>query len=296
MHKVRVGVLRGGAHNYETSLKTGEMVVRHLPDNYLLEDIFISQDGKWLKDGREVTPHDAISNLDAVFNALHGPLEDGGHVQQVLEVHKIPFTGTGSFASAITSHTFHVREILSRERIRPIPYRYVEIPSDGQGESLLSLFKTFPPPLIIRPMGVNEGVLLAQDYDEFVEHLETAFKDADQIILEEYIPGAIASVGVIDGYRNQPFYSLPPVSQAALSREEKKELEDLARKVHEVLGMRHYSRVDFLVSPTRGIYVTQAVPLPSIHSESVFHRALESVGAPVSHFLDHVVGLALGRK
>ncbi len=296
MHKVRVGVLRGGAHNYDTSLKTGEVVVRHLPDHYLLEDIFISRDGTWLKDGREVTPHNAISNLDVVFNGLHGPIEDGSHVQHVLEVHKIPFTGTGSFASAITSHTFHVREILSRERIRPIPYRYVEIPSDGAGESLMALYKTFPPPVIVRPVGVSQGVLLAQDYDEFVDHLETAFKDADQIILEEYIPGAIASVGVVDGYRGQAIYSLPAISQAPLSREEKQELESLAKKAHEVLGMRHYSRIDFLVSPSRGIYVTQAIPLPSIHADSVFHKALESVGAPLSHFLDHVVQLALGRK
>lgn len=296
MQKIRVGVLRGGAQNYETSLKTGDMVVKHLPDHYYTEDIFITQDGRWLKDGLEIRPHNAISNLDVVFNALHGPSQDNEHVQHLLEYHKVPFTGTGTFASVITQHPFHMRQLLSKGGARPIPYRLVEIPSEGVGEELSSLFSTFPAPLIVRPVGIQTGVLMAHNYDEFVEMMEEAFKVANQILLEEYIPGSIVSVGVIEGYRDHDMYTLPVASSAPLAFEAKKELENMARKVHDILGMRHYSRTDFLVSPSRGFYVAQVIPHPSFHEESVLHKALQGVGAPVSHFLNHVVQLALNKK
>jgi D-alanine-D-alanine ligase len=296
MHRIRVGVLRGGASDYETSLKTGEMVVRHVPDNYYTEDIFIDRDGVWHQDGLAISPHAALSHLDVVWNALHGPYSEGGHLQHLLELHKIPFTGTGAFASAISRNSMHLKELLKKEGIRAIPYRLVEIPTDGQGEELDTLFKTFSPPLIVRPVAPGSAVMMAKTYPEFIEMLEQGFHDADEIILEEYIPGASASVGIIDGYRDQELYALPPTSSAVFSHEDKKELEEIARRVHQALGMRHYSRTDFLVSPTRGIFVTQAVPLPSLHDESAFTRALTTVGAPVSHFVDHVLQLALAGK
>jgi D-alanine-D-alanine ligase len=296
MHKIRVGVLRGGANEYETSLKTGEVVVKHLPEDYYTEDIFITRDGKWHKDGLEITPHHALSHVDLVFNALHGPYVNHDHVQHMLELHKIPFTGAGVFTSAMARNSLNFKELMKRENIRAIPHRLVEIPTDGRGEDLDALFRTFAPPLIVRPMSPGAGVMLAHTHPDFLDMLEKAFIDADQIILEEYIPGTSASVGVIENYRDQDLYALPAVSSLRLTYEEKQELEDMARRVHSALAMRHYSRVDFLVSPRRGIFVTQAVPLPSLHEESVFHRALQSVGAPMSHFLDHVVQLALNKR
>jgi D-alanine-D-alanine ligase len=293
MHKIRVGVLRGGITDYETSLKTGEMVVKHLPEHYHTEDIFITRDGKWHKHGLEIPLHHALSHVDVVFNALHGPYSEDGHIQHILEQHKIPFTGTGTFGHAISRTILHFKEFLKRHSIRPIPFKLIDIPTDGPGEELTSLFKTFAPPLIVRPVNQMGGVMIAHTFDDFVDMLEEGFKDADEILLEEYIPGTRASVGVIDGYRDHELYTLPPMSQAVLSHEAKRELEEIARQVHQALGMRHYSRVDFLVSPTRGIFVTQAVPLPSLHDDSAFHKSLTTVGAPVSHFLDHIVQLAL---
>lgn len=293
MHRIRVGVLRGGLHDFETSLKTGDVVVKNLPDHYYTEDIIIGKDGVWHKDGIEITPHHAVAHIDVAFNALHGPHGEGEHVQHLLELHKIPFTGTGAFAGAVSRNSMHFKELLEREGIRAIPYRLVEIPTDGRGEDLSMLFKTFAPPLIVRPVAAGAQVAMAQTFSDFVDMLEQAFKDADNILLEEYIPGVSASVGVIEDYRDQHLYALPQVSQAVFSYEAKKEMEDIARRVHQALGMRHYSRTDFLVSPTRGVFVTQAIPLPSLHGESVFHRALHSVGAPISHFLDHIVQKAL---
>ena len=44
MSSIRVGVLRGGPSlEHEVSLKTGESVLRNLPEKYSAKDIFISK-------------------------------------------------------------------------------------------------------------------------------------------------------------------------------------------------------------------------------------------------------------
>jgi D-alanine-D-alanine ligase len=222
MHRTRVGVLRGGANDYETSLKTGGMVVRHLPDHYYTEDIFIDKKGTWFQDGLEVSPHAALSHLDVVWNALHGPYADGGHVQHLLEQHKIPFTGSGAFVSSVARNSMHFKELLRRGNIRAIPYRLVQIPTDGEGEALEDLFKTFAPPVIVRPVAPGAAVSMARTYPGFIDMLAQGFQNADEIILEEFIPGTSASVGVINSYRDQDLYALPVISGDVLSHEEKK--------------------------------------------------------------------------
>ncbi len=155
--------------------------------------------------------------------------------------------------------------------------------------------------------------------DALAQAIATAFEHGDAIMIEEYIPGTEATVGVIEGYRETALYALPPIEirphadkgksffdfeakyQGAsdeiipgnFSNETKAELEDLARKVHIALGLRHYSRTDFIVSPKRGIFVLEANTLPGLTEESLMPKALHFVGAPMSHFLDHLVQLAL---
>jgi D-alanine-D-alanine ligase len=72
------------------------------------------------------------------------------------------------------------------------------------------------------------------------------------------------------------------------------ELMRQARLMHEALGLRHYSRSDFIVSP-RGIYFLETNTLPGMTGESLLPKSLASVGVKFGDFLSHLVELALGR-
>jgi len=68
----------------------------------------------------------------------------------------------------------------------------------------------------------------------------------------------------------------------------------MAKLAHQRLGLRHYSRSDFIVSP-RGIYFLEVNTLPDLGVESRFGRALRGVGSTIRDFLDHVITLARTR-
>ncbi len=334
MQKIRVGVLRGGPSNeYEVSLKTGATVLKHLsedvhdlpPDSlhgiYDVQDILISRDGTWHKNGTPIAPHDAIAHVDVIFNALHGHYGEDGKLQHFLEMHGVPFTGSASFPSAIGMNKVLSKEVFKKEGIRtPDHFVLREVPTGD----ITDLFRTFSPPVVVKPVsaGSSVGISLVKTPATFLEAIRKAFEHSDTVMLEEYIPGVEATVGVIDGYRGSALYALPPIEirphkekgkafydyeakyedksdiivPSTFTKEQKLELEDLARRAHEALGLRHYSRTDFIVSPRRGIYVLEVNTLPGLTDHSCVPKALGSIGAPLSHFLDHVLQLALAKK
>lgn len=308
MNKIRVAVLRGGpSEEFETSLKSGATVLEHIPKEiYFPQDIVISRGGTWHKNGVPITPHNAISHVDVVFNALHGSYGEDGKVQHILELHHIPFTGSGAFASALGMNKVLVKEVFKREGIKTPHYRLVKTSADLSPKSILELFRSFSLPFIVKPTssGSSVGVTLVKDFASFAPALECAFVCGSDVLIEDYIAGTEATVGVIEDYRDHGLYALPAVEICSheeivpgnFSSAQKKELEDLARQVHQALGMRHYSRTDFRISPRRGIFVLETSTLPELSSESVLAKALHAVGSSTAHFVDHCLQLAINKK
>lgn len=322
MHRIRVGVIRGGPSNeYEVSLKTGATVLNHLPqDKYNPREIFIDKNSTWYVNGIPLLPHEALTHVDVVFNALHGQYGEDGKLQHILERHKIPFTGSGSFSSALGMNKKLSKEIYKKSKLKTPQFRLIES-IDNINQQVYDIFRAFPLPLVVKPVssGSSVGISLVRDFNSFETAIREAFKHSDAVIIEEFIQGKEATCGVIDEYRNMPFYALPPIEirphegtffdyeakyegksdeivPGNFTDEEKKEIERLAIEAHKNLGLRHYSRSDFIIHPHRGIFILETNTLPGLTEESLLPKALNAVGATLSHFLDHVLQLALSRK
>lgn len=80
------------------------------------------------------------------------------------------------------------------------------------------------------------------------------------------------------------------------SRAEKEELQRLAGLIHAALGLRHYSRSDFILHPKRGAYFLEVNTLPGLTEQSLLPLSLCAVGSNLSKFLEHIITLALERK
>jgi len=180
------------------------------------------------------------------------------------------------------------------------------------------IFTSFLLPAVIKPAqsGSSIGVSIIRAYADIQPALEEAIKHGDQIIIEEYIHGVEASCAVIEGFREQKLYALPPIEirtkndffdydakyggeteeivPGRFSAKTKQEIEDLAKDVHNLLGLRHYSRTDFIIHPRRGIYVLEINTLPGMTQESLITRALHAIGSNTHEFINHVIQLELG--
>ncbi len=156
-----------------------------------------------------------------------------------------------------------------------------------------------------------------KDLKELIAGLALAAELDEEILVEEYIKGTEATVGVIEGFRGEKLYALPAVEirpktaffdfaakyegksdeivPANFPMNVKMELSDMARKVHNAVGLRHYSRSDFIIHPKRGIYVLEVNTLPGLTGESLVPKSLRAVGSDTHELIDHLIGLALKR-
>ncbi len=322
-HRLRIGVLRGGPSNeYEVSLNSGAAVLSALrdrfEDQYQARDIFIDRNGTWHIDGIAVLPQDAIHKIDVAFNALHGKYGEDGKLQSFFEIHGMPFTGSGSLGSAVGMNKALAKKVLKDHGIKS-PY-HTEIPSAeiaGDIDALARrLFHSVILPAVVKPAtsGSSVGVSIVRAYGEFPAALKEAALHSDIVMIEEYIQGIEATCGVIEGFRGQELYALPVIEikpaahffdyeakyggkseeiiPARFADQTKKEIEELAQKVHRALGLRHYSRSDFIIHPRRGIYVLEVNTLPGLTKESLIPKALRAVGSDIHELVQHVIELA----
>jgi len=322
MQRIKVAVLRGGiSSESEISFKTGKSVLDNLPDKYIPVDVFISKDGEWHIDGVPVTMQKVFQSVDVVFNALHGEFGEDGKLQRILDHSGVKYTGSRALASAIGMNKVMAKEIFSSFGIKTPVFKVFKNIDNVQDLSH-TIFKTFPMPAIIKPNGSGSsvGVSLVSKISDIGPAIENALKHSDMVMVEEFISGREATCGVIDEFKGKKVYSLLPVEiikpkentffdfdakysgkskeicPGNFSKKESGTIQDMAIKAHQALGLRHYSRSDFIVNPKRGIYILEVNTLPGLTKESLLPKSLEATGTSLPHFLDHIITVALKNK
>ena len=322
MSRIKVAVLRGGpGDEHEISLKSGKNIIDNLSDKYIPVDVFVAKNKEWYLDGVKITAAKLFQNVDVVFNAMHGEYGEDGKVQQIFNHFGVKYTGSQALASALGMNKVLSKEIFAKNGLKTPIYKVVR-----KGDNLTNIdhtiFKTFPIPAIVKPGGSGSsiGVSVVKVIKDILPAIEKALKFSDVVIVEEFIQGKEATCGVAENFRNEAIYPLLPIEVIKLkefeffgyeakysgkasetcpgnfSEQEKKSLQDMAVKAHKILGLRHYSRSDFIVSLKRGVYILEVNTLPGLTKESLLPKSLEAIGCSLSNFLDHVITLALGQK
>lgn len=321
--KTRVAVLRGGpSSEYEVSLKTGAAVLSNLPEHYEGVDVFIDKKGVWHIKGVIVEPINITKKADVVFNAMHGEYGEDGKVQRLLEHIGIPFTGSGSLASALGMNKALTKRVLKDHSIKT-PHHRVLTKKEFTPDLYLELHRTFPQPSVIKPAsgGSSVGTSIARTADEIALALERAFAHDNKVLIEEYIKGKEGTCGVLEDFRGKEIYHLLPIEivpngqkffdyeskysdtngaseicPGNFTKDESEQMQIIAEKVHRAIDARHYSRTDFIVHPKRGIYTLEINTLPGLTPASLLPKAIKAIGSSYGELLDHLIQLALKGK
>lgn len=319
---IRVAVLRGGpSDEYDISLQTGAGMLDALRDHprYQALDVVITKQDDWIVNGMTRTAQEVLCGVDVALLALHGTNGEDGTIQRLLDRFGVKYTGSDAFASAMA-----MNKAITKDRLRDTEVlmpQHVLVTAENmqalQG-TISYISELFGPQYVVKPIanGSSLGVQKVDSVIDLYSVLTKALEQYDQVLVEEYINGKEATCGVINRFRGADIYSLPPIEivppsgsrffdyavkydgsteeicPGRFSREEKVEMERVARHVHEVLGLRQYSRSDFMVTPA-GIYFLEVNTLPGMTPASLMPKGLEAVGSSYAEFVDHLIQDAL---
>ncbi len=313
----RVAVLRGGpSSEYDVSLKSGAAVLSALQKlNYPHKDITITKKGDWLESGIARSPEKALEAVDVVFVALHGEYGEDGQIQRILQRLSIPFTGSNAFSSAVAFNKELAKHSLKDHGIKMAKHRRVDRASLHSLQSEIDYIReSMLPELFVKPLasGSSIGARYVANHTHLREVLSELLEIYDAVMVEEFIRGKEATVGVLERFRDHDMYVLPaieivpPHGQPFFSHEvkyngtteeivpgrfsyaEKAALSDAAARIHKALHCDHYSRSDFIVKDGE-VYFLEINTLPGLTDESLLPKAAAAVGLTFEELVRHLV-------
>ena len=288
---MKVVVLMGGrSYERDISLKTGKAVseaLRKLGHDVYELDLSADLPCRLL----EMKP-------DKVFIALHGPYGEDGRVQGMLDIMGIPYTGSGVLASAIAMDKDITKRLLLSENI-PTP-RWVCV---RKGELNFS-WEEFP--AVVKPadQGSSIGLKVARSSEELEKAVKELFSMTDKVLIESFVEGRDMTVGILKDRVLPPIEIVPRkgiydyeskytkgASEYVFLEEEElsKKLQDLALKVHKLLGLKDMSRVDFRVTPEGEAFVLEVNTVPGMTELSLLPMACRKIGIGFEEMLSIII-------
>ena len=287
----------GYSHEHEISLKSGMVVYKTLKEYYNCYRILIKQNSWNLIDENDnIRTIDKKSfqvidypNLifDCIFNAIHGTPGEDGKMQKYFSDKKIPLTGSNAYQSELTFDKIKCLNFLSSKGIKIAP----SIPISKNDKTNLTQIEAkvgFPCFVKASNSGSSFGVYKVYNKDEMVNCLDSAFEVDEKVLVESYIHGREFSIGVIsfngknkvlpiteiitsnDFFDYEAKYEgkAQEITPATISTELESKLNLLSKDIYELLGLRGFSRSEFIVNSS-GIYYLETNTVPGLTSESI---------------------------
>lgn len=248
------------------------------------------------------------SKFDLMFLGLHGRRGEDGLLQSVLEREGIPFTGAGSQASLLAFHKSASKILFDQQNIPTPTWQYFrhdvnsDLPRNG-----------FDFPFVIKPD--NEGSTMGLSIIRSEADLEPAGAVSGQyyhLLYETFIPGRELTVGVLDG-KALPIVEIFPGHElydyeskythgasryevpANLNDDITKNLQTLAEKSVQVLGVEVYARVDFRLDPDNQPWCLEVNTLPGMTETSLLPMAAKAAGINFPELLNRIAELSLAK-
>jgi D-alanine-D-alanine ligase len=248
---------------------------------------------------------------DVVFIALHGPGGEDGHVQALLEYLSIPYTGSGLEAAALSMDKHLTKKLLAAEGL-PTPVWDL---FDLAGGTLPLLPGSLDLPLVIKPRyeGSSNGVTIVRTHEEWTNAMLEASKSYAQILAEEYVEGreftcavlgeeALPIVEIVanrDGFYSYDAKYEPGgsthVAPAKIDDDLAARLQMLGLSAHRLLGLRDYSRSDFIIRADNRPYLLEINSLPGLTPASLLPDACAAVGIGFEALIERLLNYALAR-
>lgn len=248
----------------------------------------------------------SLVNFDAAFICLHGKNGEDGKVQSLLELLKVPFTGSASTASMLAMNKFYSK-LIWNDRALKTPQFLILNQTNLDYKKIITKLGD---PFIVKPSssGSSFGINLVKNKDDLISAFTDAFKYDSIVIAEEFIVGreftvsilGNKSLGVLEISSKNDFYDYNAkyVSNETvfskptdLNPTVLEEMENVALSAFTSIGCRGWGRVDFMMDKEFNLYLIEVNTVPGMTDHSLFPLAARHVGLSFEQTVHHIVDL-----
>ena len=301
----RIGVLMGGpSSEREISLKSGYAVYESLNSA-----------------GFEVVPVDVTTDkksenirliksrrIDCAFLALHGRFGEDGQMQEILDAMRIPYTGSGAYASRLAMDKVASRRIFEVYGLAVPRYKVL---SRFSYNPLWHRCHASALPVVVKPStnGSSIGLSIVDKKEDLTKATQEALAFDEIVVVEEYVQGRELTVGILDD-KALPVIEIIPkkrffdyeakyqhgmteyVVPAPLDEEVAFQIQRTALIAHKLLGCYGCSRVDVILDQNAVPVILEVNTIPGFTETSLLPKAAKKAGIGFSELCLKLITLA----
>ncbi|HCA5287638.1 TPA: D-alanine--D-alanine ligase [Acinetobacter nosocomialis] len=249
-----------------------------------------------------------LFDVDIVFLVLHGGNGEDGTTQGMLDLAKLPYTGSGHLGSAIAMDKDIAKRLLIKAGV-PTP-DWVMAPVDSRIVSEKIGF-----PVIVKPnkQGSTIGLTLVRNPDQLQDAVNFALQHDDEVMIEKFIEGRELTVGILadraltvgeiilprsgiyDYESKNQTKAAKVVFPAEITPEQANQACHFAISAHKALKLKDYSRADFRMDGNGKLWCLEVETLPGMRTSSLLPKSAEASGISFPQLCEEIASLAVKR-
>jgi len=281
----KVAVLMGGwSAEREVSLNSGQAVL----DALLRQGV----NAIGIDVDKNICERLKQQQVSHVFNMMHGRGGEDGVIQGVLDVLKIPYTGSGVLGSALSMDKMRCKQLWLGLSLPTPEYKILENEDDCE-QALQNLGL----PLMIKPVleGSSIGISKVKSAQQMLPAWQMAQACGGTIMAEKFIEGeeytaAILADQVLPMIRletHNDFYDYQAkyisndtryVCPCGLSEETEKQLGKLMMQAFDAVMAKNWGRVDFMIDKHNKPWLIEVNTVPGMTDHSLVPMAGREAG------------------
>lgn len=320
--KKRVALVTGGlSSEAQISYKSAKTVMNAVDQSiYELYQIDIHPTGWWYENklGEEVAVNKADFSIveggekihfDLALMCIHGTPGEDGKMQGYFDMIGLPYTSCDTATSALTFNKRYTVAIAGFGGVSVAKSLHLFKSSPLSEEAILASLKL---PFFVKPNngGSSLGISKVNTSKELAPALEKAFKEDDQVLVEECINGREFTIGV---FKNKGVITVLPITEiktqneffdfeakyqgkseevtpAIIPEKMTNALTAAAKKVYTILNCRGVVRIDFIYDEiTEQAFMLEVNTVPGQSEASVIPQQVRSLGWTLTEFYGWII-------
>ena len=253
-------------------------------------------------DGKKIT-------FDAVLVGLHGTPGEDGKLQGYLDCLQIRYTSCDSATSALTFNKRYTVAVVAFAGMHVARSLHLFKNMAIDRESILKELKL---PVFVKPNngGSSIGMSKVNEAGDLQEALDKAFREDDQVLVEEFIKGREFTIGVFkskgtiiampiteiiskkDFFDYEAKYegASEEVTPAVIGESVAEKIRAQAIKAYEIFNCRGIVRIDFIYnSETENPYLLEINTIPGQSAASIVPQQVAAMGWNLKQFYSAIL-------
>ncbi|MBQ3247368.1 MAG: D-alanine--D-alanine ligase [Alistipes sp.] len=322
MNKLRIALLAGGnSSEREIALQSAAQIEQALDktkydvkviDIYHRDWFYTAEDGSRYpldKNDFSLTVEGVRHEFDYALIIIHGTPGEDGRLQGYLDIMGIPYSSCSMVSSAITFDKESTKLAVAARGIRVAKEIFLHRGDRVDEEAIVEQLGL---PLFVKPnaSGSSFGVTRVTEKEQIAAAVAEAFKESDDVLIEEFIAGREMGCGVLITREREYLFPITEIvskkaffdyeakytegmsdeiTPADITPEVKEKLNRLTREAYKACRCRGVVRIDFIVMPDGEPCLIEVNSIPGMSSGSIVPKQAKAMGISLGELFDLVI-------